>query len=158
MQYALLYEETPDDLQRVEDFARRRRLELIAIAGPGSPEDQAGKSSGGALTSSASIARVVWDNVSDGLRSQEVLKTLPGEESDAMTPTEMAEEMEPADDGQVLRRASVRASILNIRRVEKRLREEGRIQGRLVQAEWSDGDGANRYYLRPEDHGVIAAL
>ena len=148
MQQALLYEETPEDLERVEDFARRRRLELTAGVGA-APQ---------ALPSAGSAAQLVWDNVSEGLRSQEVLKTLPGDESLAMTPTEIGEQMTPASDGQPLSKGSVRASILNIRRVEKRLRDERRIEGRLVLAEWSDADGANRYYLRPEDHAVIAAL
>jgi len=156
MQNALLYEETPADLQRVEDFARRRRLELTAVAGAAPPEDPQWEESPAAAPTSA--ARIVWDNVSDGLRSQEVLKRLPGDDSLALTPTEIGEQMAPAEDGQLLSKGSVRASILNIRRVEKRLREEGRIEGRVVQADWSDGDGANRYYLRPEEHAVIAAL
>lgn len=156
MQYALLYEETREDLQRVEDFARRRRLELNAVAGAAPLENP--QSAGLPVSTLTSAAQLVWDNVSDGLRSQEILRTLPGDESLAMTPTEIGEQMTPADDGQLLSKGSVRASILNIRRVEKRLREEGRIEGRLVQAEWSDRDGANRYYLRPEDLAVIAAL
>ncbi len=159
MHNALLYEDTPEDLQRVIDFARRR-LELIAGTGSTSAATttETNMSTTAPPSPTGSLAKLIWDNVSDGQRSQEVLRTLPGDDTQGMTPTELGEQMTPDENGHLLSKGSVRASILNLRRVEKRLREEGRIKGRLVQAEWSDADGANRYHLRPEDHAVIAAL
>ena len=154
MKHALLYDDDPNDLLRVEEYARARRRELLGNSNP--PGGTAAAPAPPA--SKPSPAELVWNNVTPGLRSQEILKALPDDPARAMTPSDLAPLLDPDARGKQLKKGSVRAAILNIRRVEKRLKNEGRINRAVVQSKWSDADGANRNYVLPEDRAVIATL
>lgn len=105
-------------------------------------------------------AVVLWQNVGPSSRTREILKLLPNDPAKGKTPDELAQVMRPDSNGARLKKASVRAAILNARRVEKRLRSEGKIDREVIVADGShyDDDDANRYHLRPEDSAAIKAL
>ena len=95
-----------------------------------------------------------------GRMSRELLETLPDRKEDALTFTELAERMSADDKGSKRKGPQVRAAYRNVKRVEKRLLETGRISDDVIQVDYeSYGDeGANRYYLRPEDRTAIHEL
>lgn len=152
---------TEEGLAHAEEELRQKRL---ALFGGGQPASHGSAmtiaAGGGPQAPSTNPAVILWGNIGDQSRTREILKLLPDVEKAARTPAELARLMRPDATGQELKKASVRAAILNARRVEKRLRAEGRIDRPVIVADYSryDADDANRYYLLPEDAKAIAAL
>jgi len=60
-------------------------------------------------------------------------------------------------DGSTPSASTVRASYRNVKRVEKGLWDAGEIDREVILVDYSGygAEGANRYYLRPEDRAAI---
>lgn len=77
-----------------------------------------------------------------------------------LTPEEISPMMSRQDDGTLYPKASIRACIRNVQRVEKNLQSEGVIDRGVLIVDWSgyDVDGANRYSLAANDKTAIRSL
>jgi serine/threonine-protein kinase len=95
-----------------------------------------------------SAAITLYANTGVASRTRELLRILPGGRENALTPSELGEVMHPDEEGQPLSKASVRAVIRNLLRVERRLLLEEQISRRVLAVDWEgyDIDGAGRYY------------
>ena len=95
-------------------------------------------------------------------RSRELLQYLPDSEAEAMTFDEVIDNKNMlANDRETrLESASLRAVYRNVKRVENRLLKTGEIDRDVVLVDSSGYgvEGANRYYLRPEDRAAIDEL
>lgn len=99
----------------------------------------------------------VWRACQGGGLSQALLQLLPTGPEGALTFAELGEHMR-TDDGAPGTKSSIRAVYRNVKRVENRLRKAGEIDREVIRVDYRYAtEGANRYYLRPEDKAAIAA-
>jgi len=114
------------------------------------------------LAPAGSAVEAVFRSTGVGSRTRELLKVLPGDILNAMSPEEIGEVLTPNSDGSALSPAQVRAVMRNEKRIEKTLRQRGTIaEGReVVLADWSryDHEGFGRYYVSAADREAIDAL
>lgn len=98
---------------------------------------------------------VVYRNC-HGHRSRRLLELLPDRKDQAKTFEELGRDI-PMDNGSPGTKASVRAAFRNVKRVENRLQQTGEIDREVILVDRNNYgiEGANRYWLSPEDKGVI---
>lgn len=105
---------------------------------------------------------IVYRNCGENSRSRKVLELLPDSQDNALTFEELAAEipMDRAEPGTPGTRGSVRAAYRNVKRVESRLQKSGEIDRPVILVDDSAYaiEGANRYYLRPDDKAAIEEL
>lgn len=108
--------------------------------------------------SAGHAAVLVYERTGVDSRTRELLDVLAASDS-ALTPEEIGRRMW-SPDGTPVPKASVRAAIRNLQRVEKGLREDGAIGRAVLVIDWSnyDVDGANRYSLAAPDKAAILRL
>lgn len=110
-----------------------------------------------ALAPAASPAVVVYErSVKDG-RSRELLEMIGGGKANGLLPSELGPKLAPGPGGKALSKASVRAVIRNIQKLEGHLLAEGVISRRVILIDFSgyDQEGAGRYYISDEDRGEL---
>jgi hypothetical protein len=147
-----------DDPEGIE--AARRLLDRLEAAfegggGGGTREPGAGVSGDGG----PNPAVLLYSSVGEGSFTRAMLELLAGGDQLGMTPEEIAAALKEVV-GEELSKGSARAAILNARRVEKRLRAEGRIEEQVIVADFGDYqlEGAGRYHLSSEDASALAAI
>ncbi len=128
--------------------------EVLGTEEPEEPDEALESESTGA--SSAEPALLVYNQCGAGSRSRELLEVLARAES-ALTPAMIAEQMRPDETGGPMARASVRATIRNVRRVEKGLLAREQLERRVLVIDYTEygRDGAARYSLSPEDRRAL---
>ncbi|MEJ7790982.1 MAG: hypothetical protein WKF65_03300 [Gaiellaceae bacterium] len=101
----------------------------------------------------------VYDRSVKGGRSRELLETIGGGKANGMLPSELGPRLKPGPGGKALSKASVRAVIRNIQKLEGNLLAEGAISRRVVLIDFSgyDKEGAGRYYISDEDRNDLDA-
>jgi hypothetical protein len=110
-----------------------------------------------ASASTESPSLVVYERSVKGGRSRELLETIGGDKSNALLPSELGPKLAPGPGGKALSKASVRAVIRNIQKLEGHLLAEGAISRRVILIDFSgyDQEGAGRYYISDEDRGEL---
>lgn len=129
--------------------------ELGADASPGPDEAPA--------AAADEAPRAVYRSSTEGSRTRELLKGLPGDIDQAMTPAEIGEQLlRRNDDGSPLSPAQVRAVMRNEKKIEGTLKKRGVIpEDRVVlRIDWSryESEGCARYYVSAADSAVIRSL
>lgn len=146
-----------DDDPRGIEAARRvlKRLEKAFEAGGG----DAPKAGGADGSSQPNPAVLLYNTVGKGTFTRRMLALLAVGTDGGLTPAEIATELE-GEGKKAISKGSARAAILNARRVEKRLRDEGRIEKPVIVADFDNYEleGAGRYQLEDEDRAALAAL
>jgi hypothetical protein len=117
------------------------------------PSGAGAAASAPASAPAVSPAVVVYErSVKDG-RSRELLETIGGGRANGLLPSELGPKLAPGPGGKALSKASVRAVIRNIQKLEGHLLAEGAINRRVILIDFSgyDREGAGRYYISEED-------
>lgn len=118
------------------------------------------RGAGGAKASERVAGEILYSEC-QGRLSRELLKLLPDRKEDALTFAELGEKMTADDGHSKLDKTSVRAAYRNVKRVENRLGKAGEIDDQgVIQVDYDryGAEGANHYYLRPEDRAAIDEL
>jgi hypothetical protein len=137
------------DLDRLEQTLEQ---EWTSSTTPAS-NDAGATASAPASAPAASPAVVVYErSVKDG-RSRELLETIGGGKANGLLPSELGPKLAPGPGGKALSKASVRAVIRNIQKLEGHLLAEGAISRRVILIDFSgyDQEGAGRYYISDGD-------
>ena len=101
----------------------------------------------------------IYERSAEGRRSRELLELIGGGKENGLTPTELGRKMSRGPGGKALSKASVRAVLRNIQRVEGHLFEEGAISRQVLWADFAryDEEGAGRYFISDEDRRALDA-
>jgi hypothetical protein len=101
----------------------------------------------------AAAVVVVFESLGAESRTRELLEVLPGGADRGLTPAQLGQRMRPEASGAKLSKASVRAVIRNLQRVENRLLDEHAISRRILGKSFAhyDREQAGRYYLETID-------
>lgn len=109
-----------------------------------------------------SAVSAVFNSTGEGSRTRELLRLLPDNANEALSPVEIGELLTPNDDGSALSAAQVRAVMRNEKRIEHTLRKRGVIaeSRKVVCADWTryDQEGFGRYYVSAKDRNEIDGL
>lgn len=144
------------DIDRLEQTLEQEWATTTAAPLPDG-EDASASARGHASTASPAV--IVYDrSVKDG-RSRELLETIGGGKANGMLPSEVGPKLAPGPGGKALSKASVRAVIRNIQKLEGHLLAEGAISRRVILIDFSryDQEGAGRYYVSEQDRNDLGA-
>jgi hypothetical protein len=158
---SLKFEPTPAGIARAHE-----ELDKFAASLGGEPAGEAAEDAESQAPASQApsddAARTVYRNAGYDTRTRQLLKALPGDVREAVTPTEIAKHLRRHSDGSLLPPAGVRAVMRNVKRIERTLKRRGVIaeDREVLKADWSryDVEGCGRYYLSAADHEIIQTL
>ena len=106
--------------------------------------------------------RAVYRSATEGSRTRELLKALPSNKADALTPTEIGKLLRPNDDGSALHSGQVRAVMRNEKKIEQTLKKRGVIADdrEVVIGDFTryEDEGCGRYYISADDRAILQSL
>jgi hypothetical protein len=100
------------------------------------------------------------ESFGDGTLAPEVVKVLPAGKEHGLTPEEIGSLIDnPYDPGSSPSKGSVRGAIRIIQRKQKKLADDGRIDGDVLRWDWThyDRDGAGRYFIDQDARRALDA-